>query len=205
MRSQVCRILAMIVAVVALVAGAPVSGRAQREAEHEELRAIARKIEDAVNAGRLDELTPLLAKDFSITMVDQTLVTEPGQIKEYFRRYFEAPDAILKTVHIEPEADILTAFLDDTTGVNHGTSTDTYTLRNGRQVVFRTRWSGTFRKYDGQWKIVNLHVGTNFLDNPLLTAARAERWVWGAGGLVGGLVVGGAGAWALRRRRRTPA
>src|SRR5262249_16930005 len=115
-----------IVAVAGLVAGLVPPAGAQREQDHDQLPAPAPAIKEAVNAKRLDDLLPLLAKNFSITMVDQTLVTQPGQIKEYFRRYFEAPDAVLKSVRIEPEADILTEFLDEMTGVNHGTSTDTY-------------------------------------------------------------------------------
>jgi hypothetical protein len=196
------RLVTIAAAVAVLVVGSVDPAGAQRERDHDQLRALARTVKEAVNANRLDDLLPLLAKGFSITMVDQTLVTQPGQIKEYFRRYFEAPDAVLKSVRIEPEADVLTEFLDETTGVNHGTSTDTYTLRSGRQVVFRTRWSGTFRKYDDQWKIVSLHVGTNFLDNPLLQAAEATRYLWGAGGLVLGAVAGGLGGWWLTRRRR---
>src|SRR5262245_15427708 len=151
-----------IVAVAGLVAGLVPPAGAQREQDHDQLRALARTIKEAVNANRLDDLLPLLAKNFSITMVDQTLVTQPGQIKEYFRRYFEAPDAVLKSVRIEPEADILTEFLDETTGVNHGTSTDTYTLRNGRQVVFRTRWSGTFRKVEHRVTDVDLNIRNDF-------------------------------------------
>jgi hypothetical protein len=201
MPSSGCRLLAIAAVVAGLLTGSPLPADAQREQDHDQLRALARTVKEAVNANRLDDLLPLLAKGFSITMVDQTLVTQPGQIKEYFRRYFEAPDAVLKSVRIEPEADVLTEFLDESTGVNRGSSTDTYTLRNGRQVVFRTRWSGTFRKYDDQWKIVNLHVGTNFLDNPLLQAAEATRYLWGAGGLLLGVVAGGLGGWWLTRRR----
>jgi hypothetical protein len=197
------RLLAIAAVVAGLLTGSTLPAGAQREQDHEQLRALARTVKEAVNANRLDDLLPLLAKGFSITMVDQTLVTQPGQmIKDYFRRYFEAPDAVLRSVRIEPEADVLTEFLDESTGINRGSSTDTYTLKNGRQVVFRTRWSGTFRKYDDQWKIVSLHVGTNFLDNPLLQAAEAVRYLWGAGGLVLGIVAGGLGGWWLTRRRR---
>ena len=168
--------------------------------DHEELRAMMRTVKDAVNNNRLDEVLPLLDRDFSLTMVDQTLITEPAQLIDYFRERFEAKGSSLKSVHIDPEADVLTRFLDDRTGVNHGTSTDTYTLKNGRQVVLKTRWSGTFGKVDDHWKIVNLHVGVNMLDNPLLKAAEMTRYGWGFGGLLIGASVG-----FLSRRRRRPA
>jgi hypothetical protein len=200
MRSPAHRALA-VAAVLVLAAAGSAPAATDRERDHVELRALARALKQAVDAGRLEDVAPYLAKDFSVTMLDQTLVTEPAQLTQYFRKYFQAPDAPLKSVRIEPEADILTRFLDDVTGVNHGTSTDTYTLRSGREVVLRTRWSGTFRKYDDQWKIVNLHVGVNFLDNPLLAAATAARYAWGAGGLVLGAAVGAAGGFVVARRR----
>lgn len=182
----------LAVALSALAAGAE-----ERQADHARLREMLRTVTSAVNDNQLDKLLPLLDDDFALTMLDQTLITSPDELKAYFRRHFEAPGAVLRSVHIEPEADVLTRFLDETSGVNRGTSTDTYTLRTGTQVVLHTRWSGVFRKLDGRWKIVSLHVGANVLDNPMLDFARRGRQLWGAGGVVLGALLG----FALGRRR----
>jgi ketosteroid isomerase-like protein len=171
--------------------------------DHQELRAMLRTAKDAVNQRQMAPLVALLDRDFSITMLDQTLVTEPAQLEEYFRRYFDAPGAVLKSVHIDPQAEVLTRFLGGDVGVNRGTSTDTYTLRSGQQLVLHTRWTATLRRADdGRWKIATLHVGANVLDNPILGYASRTRHLWGAGGLVLGLALGVLfGRW----RRRVPA
>ena len=199
MRRKASKGLAILVLMSCWAVSPVPPAAADRERDHEALRAMMRTVKTAVNENRLDDILPLLAKDFSVTMVDQTLITEPGQLKEYFRKTFAAPDSILKSVRIEPEADILTGFLDDATGINRGTSTDTYTLKSGQQVVLKTRWSGTFRRIDDKWKIVNVHVGVNFLDNPVLQVARTAVYWWGAGGLLAGAAVGFAAAWLWRR------
>src|SRR5262249_56211595 len=112
-------LLALAGALVAAFAG---PSAAQREADHDQLRAIARTVKEAVNAGRLDDLTPLLAKGFSITMVDQTLVTDPAQLKEYFQRYFQAPDSPLQSVRIDPPPAPPPQSLDHLTPLTHATS-----------------------------------------------------------------------------------
>lgn len=189
------------VAVVLALSLGTVMARAQdHEADHAQLREMRQLVETAVNENKLDTILPLLDDDFALTMLDQVLITRPAELKSYFERHFEAPGSVLKSVHIKPEADVLTRFLDESTGVNHGTSTDTYTLRNGSQVVLHTRWSGTFRKVDGRWKIVGLHVGANVLDNPILGFAQRGRHLWGGGGVVLGALLG----FLLGRRRTAP-
>ena len=170
--------------------------------DHQELRAMLRTARDAVIQRQLAPLIALLDRDFSITMLDQTLITEPAQLEAYFRRYFDAPGSVVKSVHIEPEADVLTQFPAEDVGVNRGTSTDTYTLKSGQQVVLKTRWTATLRKAeDGHWKITTLHIGVNALDNPILGFAGRTRYLWGAGGAVVGLILG----ILLGRWRRRPA
>jgi hypothetical protein len=190
--------------VLALLLVPPLAAIAQERApdhpDHEELRAMLRTAKQAVNDRRLGPLVSLLDREFAIVMLDQTLITEPRQLEEYFHRHFDAPGSVLKSVHIEPEAEILTTFLADGVGVNRGTSTDTYTLKSGQQVVLKTRWSATLRKAeDGKWKIVLLHVGANVLDNPILGFAARTRHFWGAGGLVLGALLGVlVGRWSRR-------
>jgi ketosteroid isomerase-like protein len=189
---------ALVLASSLLSAAAPAQ---ERDPDHEELRAMLRTVKQAVNDRQLPPLVGLLDRGFAITMLDQTLITEPRQLEEYFQRHFDAPGSVLKSVHIEPEAEILTAFVPGGVGVNRGTSTDTYTLKSGQQVVLKTRWSATLRKAeDGKWKIVLLHVGANVLDNPILGFAGRTRHLWGAGGLVLGALLG----FLVGRLRRRP-
>ena len=56
-------------------------------------------------------------------------------------------------------------------------------------------------KDGADWKLLAVHTGTNFLDNPVLHAVERSLLWFGAGGLARGLMLGFAGGWLLRRKR----
>jgi len=195
------RITVTLAAIFSLFSLAALAAPTMQEQEHEQLRLLLKQVKTAVNEDNIDALIPLLDENFAITMVNQTLITNVAGLKEYFYKIFKAPDAPVKSVHIEPEADVLTQRIDSNTGIDYGHSTDTYTLRDGRQIVLNTRWSATLVQQNGQWKIKLLHVGVDMLNNPILNATEQLKYWWGVGGLLIGLVAG----WWLRRRRKLPA
>jgi hypothetical protein len=172
----------------------------QDKKDHEELRGLLKIFTNAFNTRQLDGLIPHLHKNFSVTMVNQDVITTPQELKGYVDRQFNGPNAPLKDVKIQPEADILTNFFEGRIGINRGGSTDTYTLKDGRVVTIKTRWTGTVIKDEGKWRILNAHIGLNILDNPILDAAEALKYVWGGVGLGIGLLVGILGTLLLRRR-----
>jgi len=169
--------------------------------DHDELRTLLKTFTQAFNSRQVESLMPYLHKDFSVTMVNQDVVTTPGELKGYIDKQFNAPGSPLKDVKIEPEADILTVFFNGRFGINRGGSTDTYTLKDGRVFKIHTRWTGTAINEDGKWKVLNAHIGLNILDNPILDAVERLRWVWGAVGVVIGLIVGVLGTLLLKRRK----
>lgn len=169
-----------------------------RSADHDQLRALMQRAREAVNSQDVDTLGTLLAPGFAVTMADQTTVTDLAGLKGYFERLFRGKDAILESVHIEPEADVRTQFIDGRTGIDYGHSTDTYTLPGGQQLTLQSRWTATVVKLGDEWKVQTFHAGVNMVDNPILTAAKRSGYLWGAGGLAVGLVAGAL----IRRRRR---
>lgn len=195
MKSSRCLIIALM-----LLVGMSAQATADdpRSADHDQLRALMQRAREAVNSQDVDTLATLLAPGFAVTMADQTTVTDLAGLKGYFQRLFRGEDAILESVHIEPEADIRTQFIDGHTGINYGHSTDTYTLPGGQQLTLQSRWTATVVKLGDEWKVQAFHAGVNMVDNPILTAAKRLGYLWGAGGLAVGLVAGAL----LRRRRR---
>ena len=91
---------------------------------------------------------------------------------------------------MDPVADAPTKIYDDRFGVVRGSNTEMYELANGNAYTFKTRWTATMIKDQGTWKILAIHNGTNFLDNPLLEAAEDSVYYFGGGGLVIGLILG---------------
>ena len=161
-----------------------------READHVALRALRDKVSAAIDKQDIKSLTSCFAKQFAFTAVNQTVLTNEAQVQEFFDRMFRSSEAPLASLKTDAKADILTRFVDANTGTCYGSSKDTYTLKSGKVVEMNVRWSGTVVKEDGQWKVALAHVGTDFLNNPILDAVKGFARNVGVGAGVGGLVVG---------------
>jgi hypothetical protein len=172
-----------------------------REQDHEELRALLRTAREAVNAKNFDALKPLFHERFSITTVDQKLFTNFDDFKAHFATLFNGANAPLKSITFNPEADALTEFVGDSIGLSHGTSTDTYNFTDGDTRTMTSRWTATLMKDNGKWKILNLHIGADILDNPVTTAAKGYVYKVGLGAALGGLLLGFIVAWVMRGKR----
>jgi hypothetical protein len=92
---------------------------------------------------------------------------------------------------------------DKSWGLAYGKGLEDYTLNDGRFFSIPTRWTAVVAKEDdGKWRIRSMHIGTNFLDNPLLNTVEnaVKQYAIGAG--VIGVLVGLALGFVIGRRRR---
>ncbi len=160
------------------------------ESDHQSLRTLLAEATAALNDLDAEALKAHLAPGFVVTMVDQTVITEISQLKEYFVKYFRSDDSPVKSVTFAPEATEPTLFIDSRTGTVFGTSTDSYTLADDSTIVLDSHWTATVIKEGGRWFVQSLHAGANIIDNPILNAARKTNYLWGAIGLFVGLFVG---------------
>ncbi len=171
---------------------------AAEEADHEihqELRGILTTVQTAVNSGNYDAMLPVLSKDIRATTITQEVMSGHEQVSAYFKHWF-GPGGFLKKLDMTFTADALTELSPDKTwGVVRGSGMERYTLADGRQYDMPTRWTATVvKEADGKWRLRTIHFGTNFLDNPILTAAKHAvvkyAAIAGGVGLVLGLLLG---------------
>jgi len=172
------------------------------EADHVALRALRDKVATAISQQDIKALASCFAKEFAFTAVNQTVLTNEAQMQEFFDRMFRSSDALVSSLKTEPKADILTRFVDANAGVCYGSAKDTYTMKSGEVVEMNVRWSATVVKENGEWKVALAHVGTDFLDNPVLDGAKALVKKAGVGAGLGGLVVGGILGVMIGRRKK---
>jgi hypothetical protein len=189
---------------VVLVACAPMlAAQETDEAIHNELRALLSGIEQAVNTQSYGDLAQYVHESAYITTINQEVLSSGAEIEPYFESWF-GEDGYLKSMKMDLEADALTEFFGDRTfGIVRGWGEEDYELANGRFFPMKTRWTATVSKNDaGEWKILALHTGTNFLDNPVLSATTSAA-KYGTSGLgVVGLVVGLLLGYLFGRRKR---
>lgn len=168
------------------------------EADHAELRAALLKVTEAINESRFEEMKPLLYKKFSMTLINQELVTTIEELDDFLKRWFTGPDRLIKSHKMVPEANELTQIIDGRFAVARGTNKETYEMMRGVSFTFNSRWTATLVKDEGQWKLVAIHNGIDFTDNPVLRAAASSAPYFAGGGLVIGIL----GTMLIGRLRR---
>ena len=58
------------------------------------------------------------------------------------------------------------------------------------------------REDDGVWRLRSIHIGTDFLDNPILDEAVTAATNYAIGGIAGGLLVGGLLGFLIGKRKQ---
>ena len=157
---------------------------------HEELRALLQGLEKAVNEERYNDLAPYFHKNLRVTTINQETISSRQEIGEYFSRWF-GPDGYLKKVDMKLTADAVTELYGNKTfGIVRGSGDENYILSDERYYEMKTRWTATVIKdTDNKWRILSLHIGTNFLDNPILSEAEKALMYFSIGGLIIGILL----------------
>lgn len=170
---------------------------------HQELRGILATIQKSINDGDYDAMLPVLSRDIRATTINQEVMSGRAEVSAYFKHWF-GPGGYLKKLHMKLDADALTELsADKTWGLVRGSGLERYTLADGREYDMKTRWTATVVKDDdGKWRLRAIHIGTNFLDNPIL--AEAQSWIvkMGVAGGAGGLILGGLLGFFFGRRKK---
>lgn len=167
------RHLFLLVVMLAFIGLAPVPAiAAEREADHEALRAVLATSTEAINKANLDLLKPVLAKNLTIITVDNHKLQSLDEFKAYWDGLFHGGALSLERVEVAPSPDGLTEFLGGDVGYIDGTSKDVYHFKSGSAQNLTVRWSAVVEKEDGQWKIAKIHFSADILDNPILSIAK---------------------------------
>lgn len=170
---------------------------------HQELRGVLAILQGSINDGNYDAMLPILSRDIRGTPINQEVLSSHSDVSAYFKKWF-GPGGYLKKLEIKLDADALTELsADKTWGLVRGSGLERYVLADERKYDIKTRWTATVvKESDGKWRLRAIHLGTNFLDNPIL--AEAESWVkkMAAAGALGGLIVGAVLGFVFGRRKK---
>ena len=146
-----CVSLFTVMALFAVVS-TDVAAQEERNEDHVALRSLRETAAKALNTNDFDLVLPHLHERFSIITVDGKKFTSIEAFKSYWEGLFTGENPPLKRIEIDPQADTLTDFLDEYTGVVHGTSNDTYHFNSGDVRSMTTRWTAVVQKEKGGWK-----------------------------------------------------
>ncbi|MDO5623840.1 MAG: SgcJ/EcaC family oxidoreductase [Pseudomonadota bacterium] len=159
---------------------APMSA-AEQEVLHDELRAVKRHMQDALNHQNLDALLAHVTPDVVFTTMNGDRVIGQDAIRRYYAQMLQGPDALVESVVTAFEADALSHLLAPDVAIAYGHSQDRYRLRGGAAFEVRPLWTSTLVKRDGRWLIASFDYSVNMFDNPVLAEQRRVMMGVGAG------------------------
>jgi ketosteroid isomerase-like protein len=193
--------IASAIAVLLLTITAAIAQVNPQEADHAALRKLKDDVTNAINTRNLAAVDGMLHKPFLSTVITQESFNETGKLRSWFDDLFSRPLLRLRHFRIEAEADEMAQIYTGTFAVARGSTKERYELADGRGFDFDGRWTATAIKTNGQWKVLAIHAGTNFLDNPVINAIERHTMTLAAISTAMGVFVGFLLGFFLRRRQ----
>ncbi|MFO1183964.1 MAG: DUF4440 domain-containing protein [Bauldia sp.] len=189
---------------VAFPAAAQNLSPAGTEADHAALRDLKTALVTAINKQDFDGIRRFVHEPMLATAITQDSFVGVGSLADYFKALFTRGTLRIKSIQITGEADELSQIYTGTFAVARGSSRETYELADGRKFEMAGRWTATsVKEPDGQWKVLAIHDGANFLDNPVVLAIERSIPTIAAGAGGAGLVAGFLAGWLISRGRRS--
>jgi len=169
---------------------------------HNELRSLIKGIEIAVNTKKYEDLKQYFHKDLRVTTVNQNTITTHEGIETYFDEWFcEGGYLVSLKMALNPDA-LTELYTNKTMGIVSGSGVEKYKLTDGRDLDLKTRWTATVIKdVDSKWRILSLHLGTNFYDNAIFHEMSEQLKKWGMIGATLALLFGLLLGYWLRGRK----
>lgn len=144
----------------------------EREADHKALQVLGEKTAQMLNEQNFKEMNSCFTKKFVFIPIDQSVITSVDEFKKYYQKIKTDNNYGVIGMRITPSYDIPTVFTGSDTGYCYGIADNTFVLKGGKSVHVKSRWSATFVKEDGKWKIAMVQSGVDMLDNPMLSAVK---------------------------------
>jgi len=160
---------------------------------------------DSFNKGDYDRLISHLDENVVITWQNAEVCRGPAEVHAYYDKMMTGPNPVVKAVHADPQVDGRHIYGD--WAVSYGKMNDHFTLTDGSELNFDSRFTATIARKGDVWKITAFHLSVNAFDNAILKMAIGKTATW-AGVIVGivALLVGFViGRVTKQRRASRPA
>jgi ketosteroid isomerase-like protein len=198
---SITKSIASALAVFLLAITAAIAQVGSQDADHVALRKLKDDLLTAINNRNLTDVDAMLHKPFLSTVITQESFNETGKLRSWFDDIFSRPLLRLRHFRIQAEADEMAQIYTGTFAVARGSTKERYELADGRGFDFDGRWTATAIKENGQWKVLAIHAGTNFLDNPVINAVERNTMTFAAVGALAGVVIGFLLGFFIRRKQ----
>jgi ketosteroid isomerase-like protein len=145
---------------------------------HEELRAVNKRLVDAINAKDVNALFAEMSPDVEFTAMNNDHVRGLVEGKVYFDRMMTGANKFLNDMSMTSEPDNLAKlYSNNQVAVATGVSSSHFDIRGGLAFDVPLRWTATLEHGSGAWKLAAIHFSADVGSNPILSAATVF-WKW---------------------------
>jgi uncharacterized protein (TIGR02246 family) len=148
---------------------------------HDELRALAKTMEEALNQRDLDALLANVDDDLVFTAMNAEAGYGKDHVRDYFNKMLNGPDKVVENIKVDFVPDKLVTFYGPDVAVSAGNAESHYELTSGMKFDVTARWTGTLVRKNGHWLVASFHYSTNMFKNPVLDAQRKFMLLAGGG------------------------
>ena len=195
------RVVCLLVLVI--VTGALHAADADSYAQDRQaLLKVFREIEAAINDQNVDRMVQQMHPQATVTWLNGEISRGHDEIKAYYHRMVKGEKRYINKYLTAAKVGAPARFYGNgEVAVADGSMEDEFFPVSRAPFRLSSRWTSTSAKFDGQWKVVSLHLSSNVFTNSLIEEATDAAFYAGAGGAAGGLLVGVLLGWLVLRRR----
>jgi ketosteroid isomerase-like protein len=144
---------------------------------------------DSFNKRDIERLLSHLDTNVVVTWQNGEVSKGPEGVRAYYQKMMSGDRPVVRSVLAKPEVEGRHVYGD--WAVSWGNLNDTFTLTDGKELPFNSRFTATITRRGDRWLVTAFHASLNVFQNPVLTlAAKKLGLVTGLAGLLLGAVLG---------------
>jgi len=190
-----------IVLACALHAGVATAAEDPHEADRKALLKVFGEIEAGINDQNVERMVAQMHPQATVTWLNGVISRGHDEIRAYYQRMVKADNRYLDKYLTAAKVGAPARFYGNgEVAVADGSMEDEFFPVARGPFKLSSRWTSTSVKFDGEWKVVSLHLSSNVFTNSLIEEATDAAVKVGVGAGIGGVILGFLlGRWRRRR------
>jgi len=195
---------ALIAALILSVTGASMPALAAEpddvhQADRQALLKVFREIEAGINDQNVDRMVAQMHRQATVTWLNGEISRGHDEIKAYYHRMVKGDQRYINKYLTAAKVDAPARFYGNgDVAVADGSMEDEFFPVSRAAFKLSSRWTSTSVKFDGEWKVVDMHLSSNVFTNSLIAEAKDMIVHAAIAAALSGILVG----WLLGRARR---
>lgn len=156
---------------------------------NEAIRKLFNVFTEAINNRDNEKFKQVIREQLIVINNNQELLSNKKTVEEYFPAVLGKEHKMERTSFSIEDGAVVEISDADNKGNVYGRGVEKYNIGTVEHLV-PIRWSASVVKENEDWKINSFHIGTNVIDNPIVSSFEAFGWKMGVVGGFIGIIIG---------------